>query len=161
MKNMIGSVRMALWLCRRAPWLMRVLFTAVVYWVRQKRDLFFWKSVPYVDQTTLSLPFVSDIWVESITEAFHFGAAGPVLDLGLYDQPWGFDPEEINFPIQIWHGEMDRNVPLIIAKRLADRIPNCRATFIPDEGHFSLWLNYIEDIMKTMISQSIRTPIIK
>ena len=150
-RNMIFSSRFALWLSPRAPWLMKVLFTMIVGRLRRKRDLFFWKSVPQPDQATLSLPFISDTWTESISEAFRFGTMGPVLDLALYEQPWGFSPEDINFPIRIWHGELDRNVPSAIARRLAHRIPDCQAKFFPHEGHFSLWANHIEEIIENLI----------
>jgi pimeloyl-ACP methyl ester carboxylesterase len=79
----------------------------------------------------------------------------------LFNQPWGFAPEEIDIPVHIWHGELDRNVPPIIARRLVNRIPNCKVTFFPNEGHFSLWFNHIEEIIKTLMPKSYTDPIKK
>jgi hypothetical protein len=33
-----------------------------------------------------------------------------------------------------------------MGRYMARSIPNCRATFFPDEGHFSIILNRIEEI---------------
>lgn len=153
-RNMIISIRLILWLSLKAPYLARFLFSIVLDYVRRTHNLFYFKSLPHPDQVTLSIPFIKDTWIEAISEAFRFGTTGPVWDTGLIKQPWGFNPEEIIVPIQLWHGELDRNVPSPIARRLADRIPNCQAKFYSQEGHFSLWLNHIEEIMTTLISQS-------
>jgi pimeloyl-ACP methyl ester carboxylesterase len=37
-------------------------------------------------------------------------------------------------PTWLWHGAADRDVPITAARRMAQMIPNCRATFT-DEGH--------------------------
>jgi len=43
-------------------------------------------------------------------------------------------------------GERDRNVPVASGRYLASAIPNCRATFYPDEAHLSVPLNHQEEI---------------
>jgi len=156
---MILSTRLSLWLSIKAPWLLRVLLAIVTNRVRRNHDLFFWKSLPEVDRTVLSSPISADAWIESVLEAFHSGTLGPVWDARLLAKPWGFNPEEIHIPVQLWHGELDKNVPSIIARHLANKIPHCQAVFYSHEGHFSLWLNHIEEIMKTLVSQSDYLPL--
>jgi pimeloyl-ACP methyl ester carboxylesterase len=157
--KMILSTRLCLWLSLRVPWLMRVLFVIAVNRVRRNHNLFFGESLPEADRRVLSSPITSDILIESMLEAFNSGTIGPVWDARLLAKPWGFNPEEIKIPVQLWHGELDRNAPPVIARRLADRIPNCQAKFISYEGHFSLWLNHIEEIIDNLVSQSYLVPL--
>jgi len=61
--------------------------------------------------------------------------------------PWGFQIEETAFEnIFLWHGEQDRVIPVGPARLLAQALPHCRATYYPDEGHFSVLVNHAKDI---------------
>jgi pimeloyl-ACP methyl ester carboxylesterase len=84
----------------------------------------------------------------SFQEAFRRSLRWPAADVVLYSQPWGFDLEKIRTPLHLWHGERDRIVPVAMARYLAKIIPNCQTTFYPNEGHFSIILNRIEEIWK-------------
>jgi fermentation-respiration switch protein FrsA (DUF1100 family) len=50
----------------------------------------------------------------------------------------------------MWHGEADRLIPPALARLLAKALPECIATFYPDEGHISLMKNHAQDILTTM-----------
>jgi pimeloyl-ACP methyl ester carboxylesterase len=152
--DIVFSTRLTEWLSRTAPWLMRVLFVLITVRLRRRRELFFWKSLPGPDKAALDIFSIANTWIDSILEAFHFGTKGPVKDLGLLKQPWGFDPGEIRVPVLFWHGQLDRNVSPVAARLLAERIPNCKAYFYPREGHLSLWVNHMEKILDTMVSRS-------
>lgn len=54
--------------------------------------------------------------------------------------------------VHLWQGEEDTNVPLSMGRYQAGAIPNCRATFYPGEGHFSLVAGYMEEILSSLIS---------
>ena len=56
--------------------------------------------------------------------------------------------QDIGIEVHLWQGEKDRIVPPEMARYMAQAIPNCRATLSPDEGHFSIILNRIEEIWK-------------
>jgi pimeloyl-ACP methyl ester carboxylesterase len=84
----------------------------------------------------------------SFREAFRTSLHWPAVDGVLYSRPWGFLLKDIDIPFHLWHGEMDRIVPPEMGRYLAQTIPNCRSTFYPDEGHFSILLNRIEEIWK-------------
>lgn len=47
--------------------------------------------------------------------------------------------------MHLWHGEQDSSVPVEVARRQAELIPNCRAKFYAGEGHFS-WVNHFDEI---------------
>ena len=82
----------------------------------------------------------------SFREAFRNSLRWSATDAVLYSRPWGFPLKDINIPVHIWHGEKDRIVPPEMGRYMAQSIPNCRATFFPNEGHFSIILNRIEEI---------------
>jgi pimeloyl-ACP methyl ester carboxylesterase len=82
----------------------------------------------------------------SFREAFRSSLRWPATDVVLYSRPWGFSLKDINIPVHLWHGDKDRIVPAAMARYLAKILPNCRATFYADEGHFSIILNRIREI---------------
>jgi pimeloyl-ACP methyl ester carboxylesterase len=82
----------------------------------------------------------------SFREAFRNSLRWPASDVVLYSRPWGFPLKDIKTAVHLWHGEMDKIVPPEMARYMAKTIPNCRATFYADEGHFSIILNRIEEI---------------
>jgi pimeloyl-ACP methyl ester carboxylesterase len=82
----------------------------------------------------------------SFREAFCNSLRWPAADVVLYSHPWGFSLEDIDIAVHLWHGEQDRIVPPEMGRYMARSIPNCRATFYADEGHFSIILNRIEEI---------------
>lgn len=62
---------------------------------------------------------------------------------------WGFEPEEITFDkISLWHGDLDRSLPVSMGRTMAKRIPNVRATFYPNDAHLSIGLNHMDDILE-------------
>jgi hypothetical protein len=54
--------------------------------------------------------------------------------------------------VHLWHGEIDKNAPLALAQYVASAIPDCDARFLPEEGHFSLIGNHIEEILTVLTS---------
>jgi len=82
----------------------------------------------------------------SFREAFRNSLLWPATDLVLYSRPWGFSLDDIRIKVHLWHGEMDKVVPPAMGHYLANTIPDCRATFYPDEGHFSIILNRLHEI---------------
>ena len=50
----------------------------------------------------------------------------------------------ISSPARLWLGTTDRNVPLSAARRLAERLPICEPTELPDAGHLWVALHYDE-----------------
>jgi pimeloyl-ACP methyl ester carboxylesterase len=50
---------------------------------------------------------------------------------------WGFDLEDIQVPVKIWHGRQDRFIPVQHGQWLAANVPGAAAD-ISDDGHLSL-----------------------
>ncbi|MFI5511553.1 alpha/beta fold hydrolase [Mycobacterium sp. NPDC051804] len=69
--------------------------------------------------------------------------AGAVEEYRAWMRPWGFKPEDLDIPVDIWAGRDDRLVDSSWPQRLASRIPNANL-YIRDGGHFVAHLHYRE-----------------
>lgn len=91
---------------------------------------------------------------ESFGEAFRGGAEGPAQELGIFTRPWDIDVTQVEVPVQLWHGDADRTVPVAMGRRHARLLPHCDARFLPGEGHFSLIVRYLGQVLQALL----RTP---
>lgn len=57
----------------------------------------------------------------------------------LYIAPWGFRPEDIAVPTEIWQGDADEAVSPRVAAFFADSIRDSRLHLVPGAGHLLLW----------------------
>ena len=64
----------------------------------------------------------------------------------------GFNLADISTTVYLWHGEEDRAAPPAMGRYLTRAIPNCRAKFLPGEGHTTLFLNHADDIFGVLTS---------
>lgn len=69
--------------------------------------------------------------------------AGAVEEYRAWMRPWGFAPEDLDVPVDIWAGADDQLVNPSWPQRLASRIPNATLN-IRDGGHFVAHLHYRE-----------------
>ena len=72
------------------------------------------------------------------------GSAGVVDDYRVLATPWGFEPEQIEFPVRFWHGDDDRIVVISEARAVACRMPHATFTTFPGEGHMLLMAHFNE-----------------
>jgi pimeloyl-ACP methyl ester carboxylesterase len=108
------------------------------------------------DRKSLLKPGVSNILVDSLMDAFHQGSRGVAYEGTLFGHPSGFQLEEIAFPaVYLWHGGLDQEVSIDAGREVARRIPQCKATFYPDEGHISLIVNHAEEVVSALAGQAV------
>jgi len=73
------------------------------------------------------------------TESFRNGPEAFAWELKLYyAEPWGFKLNDNRGNVQIWHGELDKNVDLKNGEYLATHIPNCDFRPLEGVGHVPL-----------------------
>lgn len=155
-REMKWFARLSVSVARRMPWLARVLFEGLVGWIMRRHPGYIVSLLAMSgsdpDKVVLTRPDVTQLLVDSAREAVRNGARGAMWDLVLYSRFWGFELQDIRTEVHLWHGEGDGIVPPSIGRYQAESIPNCQATFFPGEGHFSVPLNYMEEILRTLIS---------
>ena len=89
--------------------------------------------------------------IDTFAEALRMGIAGVHHEAGLYTRPWGFRLQDIGDEVHLWHGEQDYNVPVSVGRYVADVIPKCHATFVENEGHFSLPYKYLREYLSILV----------
>lgn len=148
-RGMMLPTRSYLWASRRVPPLGR-LFGLVL--ARQMKDpergvALMERSLPQPDRKVLADPRLRALLVEDFQEAVSRSLEGVTSDFRLFARPWGFRLEEIRVPVHLWHGELDRNCPVGMGRRVAAAIPGCVSTIVPGEGHM-FTLQRVDEVLK-------------
>ena len=89
---------------------------------------------------------------ESQRRAWRGSAEGVMIDAQIYAQPWGFGVQDVRVPVRLWHGIEDRAFAVRLAEEIANRFPDCKARFIPNEGHYSLPIRHMREILEDLMS---------
>ncbi len=109
------------------------------------------EALPPADKKALENPDLRAALVASSTEGLRCGMEGAAWDGLLLAGSWGLELESIQIPIRLWHGEKDIVVPVAMGRHLAGLIRNCRATFYPEDGHFSLPYGRVQEIFQAAL----------
>lgn len=152
--GMNSFARASFALARSAPLLSRLFNRALAPALRRSPRLLLMllaSHLPPSDQEVLADPEVFGAFADSYREAFRQGGRGAALDMTLLARPWETAVDSIRVPCHLWHGEQDTTVPVAMGRRLAAAIPGCRARFYPDEGHFSLPVRRMDEILSTLL----------
>jgi pimeloyl-ACP methyl ester carboxylesterase len=94
---------------------------------------------------------------EALLEGARQGAGGFISDIAVGTGPWGFDPAEVGVPIQWWHGEKDRSIPLSHAQYLTGRLPNAELNVVRGGGHFMVHTNF-ESVLSGLMGHQKGSP---
>jgi pimeloyl-ACP methyl ester carboxylesterase len=145
----------------KAPWVVRL---AMWHWGRGQRhdaEAFFQKSLAEMcaaDQEVLSEPQLRSRMIANSAELYRQGGRGMYDEALVLARPWGFDPSEIDVPVEIWHGARDEVVPFAMADHLAELIPGAQLRVFPDEGHHLLYRVW-PDILRTLVTPAERAAV--
>jgi len=89
---------------------------------------------------------------ESFCLALENGVDGWGDDDLAFTRPWGFDLARLAVPVFLWQGEQDLMVPPAHGRWLADAIPGCQASLLPDDGHLTMLLNRPAEILADLVA---------
>jgi pimeloyl-ACP methyl ester carboxylesterase len=109
-------------------------------------------TFPPEDRRLLESPEAQESFVLDIQEGYRQGWQGPVQDDIVNARPWGFRLEEIAVRIDLWHGEIDENVPLDQARYQHERISHSRLTIWPGQAHLALYAHWGE-VLAMLVEQ--------
>jgi pimeloyl-ACP methyl ester carboxylesterase len=93
-----------------------------------------------------------DACFESQRQAWRASAIGVLADAEIYARFWGFALEDVDLPVRLWHGKLDRAFSFRVAQEVAKRLPNCTARFIANGGHYSTPIRYMREILEDLIA---------
>ena len=109
--------------------------------VRENPERFFaaWSAtLPPDDIEILERPTIRSVVIDDRKEALRQGSKGVAWELWLLAHKWGFQLEEVDAQVHLWHGEADSIVPEALGRGQARRLPHCTSQFLPDKGHLML-----------------------
>jgi hypothetical protein len=104
-----------------------------------------------VDREVLEESENLKMMIADIQEGYRQGWEGPAQDDIIINRSWGFRLEDIIARIDIWQGEVDRNVPLNQGRYLSGIIPESRLTVLPGQAHLYL-LSRWQDVLSSLVS---------
>ena len=109
-----------------------------------------WKnkiSLPEIDLKLFTIDRGKRL-MENFKEAVKHGTTGVHRDAYLYSNDWGFKLKNIKKKIFVWHGDKDLTVPIITNKYYKKKLKNKEIFIKPNEGHFSICYNFMNDIVQ-------------
>lgn len=101
--------------------------------------------LPEPDRAVVSVPEIQKDFITMVREALRQGTRGVFHDSLLMVMEWGFRLQDVQTPVLLWHGEDDQNIPVAMARYVADTLPHCDAAFYANEGHLSLFRKNVSD----------------
>ncbi len=107
--------------------------------------------MPAVDYAVMTKPGRIASSQRIVREVMRQGGKGSAWDVRLYVREWDFDLDEIQFPLKLFHGEQDRNMPLEVVQRVANDLPSAQLLAYPEEGHVSTFPNHFDEIARALL----------
>jgi pimeloyl-ACP methyl ester carboxylesterase len=83
----------------------------------------------------------------NIDRAISHGIAGWRDDDLAFTRPWGFELADIRVPALLWQGVQDKMVPVAHGRWLAERIPGVEAHISEPDGHLSIAVGRLGEIL--------------
>ena len=83
------------------------------------------------DRVILGDPALRAVMIANAAEMYRQGSGGIYDEALCMARPWGFPIEGVSVPVRIWHGALDRAVPVGMGRYIERTIPGAIATFYP------------------------------
>lgn len=161
LSGMMFPLRVLLWVAPWTPGLVGTLLDSQIGNIARHPDpsLFrdaFLKEIqsrPEVDRKVFEDERSKDALIESTREGLRQGGQGPAWEASLFGSAWGFELEEIDRTVMLWHGELDINVPVRMAKETSEKIKGATLKVIEGEGHVSYAFAMQEEILRELLGR--------
>jgi pimeloyl-ACP methyl ester carboxylesterase len=156
LRDMNRMARTGFYLANTLPWLFKAIVGQPVVQLSQRRPDLLIRLLAWLDggpdMRILLDPVVFPAFIVSIQECFRQGLAGSLQDLRLFRQPWRLRFSDIEQPVHVWHGTRDRVVPVSHSQYYHAHLPHADLVIVAEEGHFSLPLKHIHDILDKAVT---------
>jgi pimeloyl-ACP methyl ester carboxylesterase len=151
----VGPTRELPPLLRMSPMVVALLLSTMTrllmfgpQWLRHKMR----EADPLPDRQLFASPEFTAIVERSVREGLRTGVRGIRADAAVLAKPWGFTFEDLHIPVHLWYAELDSMVPLGLGKKLADAIPQSVSRFSSSQGHMSVLIDNLDEILSTLTS---------
>ena len=103
--------------------------------------------LPPVDQSVLTTSSFGATVAARFRAALATGVDGWLDDDLAFVRPWGFDVTDVRVPVSVWQGSEDLMVPFSHGRWLADQLPQARAHLLEGEGHLSVVVGKLGEVL--------------
>jgi len=107
--------------------------------------------MPAVDHAAMANPERMANYQKTLMESVKQGVKGAAWDIRMNVREWDFDLDEIQIPILLFHGELDKNMPLASVQQTANQLHDAQLVTYPDDGHISTFANHSDEIAKALL----------
>jgi pimeloyl-ACP methyl ester carboxylesterase len=105
------------------------------------------------DQQVFASVGIRKAFAQATAEGLRQAQDAATQDGIVYSRPWDFQVEAISCQhLFLWQGEQDRVMPTAAARLLAQALPHCTATFYPQDGHLSTFVNHAQEIWEALLA---------
>lgn len=105
------------------------------------------------DQKIMNIRRNLDVIAEGFRQSVAQRVAHVQADADIYTSDWGFDLRDVKFPIHLWHGREDRNIPFSYAEKVAAMLPNSITHWTDSDGHYSLAVSRGHEVAETALAR--------
>ncbi|MDP1811041.1 MAG: alpha/beta hydrolase [Sediminibacterium sp.] len=109
------------------------------------------KMMPAPDYEALILYDRAEVLARALDEAL-LNKKGVAWDLRLYVKKFDFNLSEITFPITFFHGEVDKNMPIELVKKMVIQIPNAKLITYENDAHLSALCNHFNEAAQAILN---------
>lgn len=148
--GMLPQDRVMLALAAHAAPVARGVVHLLAHWMRQDTDRylkFMIAGMVSPDRDLFADPGYRSLMMESTAEALRQGGRGAARELTLIARPWDFRLQDVRMSVSLWQGLADQILPAAMARRLAAALPACHPRYLPGEGHLSLVVRHIGEVL--------------
>lgn len=155
----IGSPLNLQWrVALRMPFLLGFVVKLMVKWMNQDpKDDYDVNSpppndiLPAVDHAAMANPERMAVYKQALNESVKQGVKGATWDIRMNVREWDFDLDEIQIPILLFHGGLDKNMPLARVQQTARQLHDARLVTYPEDGHISSYANHFDEIAEALL----------
>lgn len=148
--GMLLQDRIMLTLAAHAAPLGRGVVQVLAHWMRRDADRylkFIMAGMLSPDRDLFADPQYRALMLASTAEALRQGGRGAAWELTLIARPWDFRLQDVRMSVSLWQGLADQILPAPMARRLAAALPACSPHYFPGEGHLSLVVRHIGEVL--------------
>jgi pimeloyl-ACP methyl ester carboxylesterase len=154
--DMVGFNKAAVAMATHAPYVLPPVFAFQQMIMRRFPDAALrnasrWLAEP--DVALMQRPEVREAFVFDTTHASATTAQAAAQDFILFVRDWGFRLRDIGVPVHIWHGDLDKNVPIAHARFATAQIAGATFHEYPGEGHLAV-VDHLGDMLQTLAAAS-------
>jgi pimeloyl-ACP methyl ester carboxylesterase len=157
-KSQMFANKLAFFLAKRAPWILKASYRASKKQIEQQPEKFMKqtkegnKHLNEWDRQFLQTEEQLKSLMMHLYEAMRHSVDECVNEPVLLTKPWGFSFEDINIPVDIWHGKDDRMAPFDEMEKLVPTFKKAKTHFVSGAGHFladddKIWTSILQSII--------------